>query len=233
MTTNETPTGVDLPTTKGRKVQIADLISELTGIQDRWGNTCVYIRDMSWGAVALNRRADDEKAVPSGEVERLRGEVARLIATRQEWRSRMGLRVTDDVVVENERLRAENAELRRQVEGLEQSRDDMLDAAELYMDKLTAAQAELATLRQQLDSDCEAITEDWLRSVGFETAPNPAYVAINGTDLGIGFRTTTKEWELSNLVDWEEMLTLPTAVAPKTRGDVRRLAAALGIALKE
>jgi chromosome segregation ATPase len=49
-----------------------------------------------------------------------------------------------------ERLRAENAELRRQVEGIEQSRDDMLDAAELYMDKLDAAQAELAELRQQL-----------------------------------------------------------------------------------
>ncbi len=45
----------------GRMIQIADLISELTGIQDRWGNTCVYVRDMSWGAVALNRKADDDK----------------------------------------------------------------------------------------------------------------------------------------------------------------------------
>lgn len=45
----------------GRMIQIADLISELTGIQDLWGNTCVYIRDMSWGAVALNRKADDDK----------------------------------------------------------------------------------------------------------------------------------------------------------------------------
>lgn len=51
----------------GRMIQIADLISELTGIQDRWGNTCVYIRDMSWGAVALNRRADDEQALAASE----------------------------------------------------------------------------------------------------------------------------------------------------------------------
>jgi hypothetical protein len=41
-----------------RMVQIAELIEELEAIQRRWGNTCVYIRDMS---VALNRKVDDDR----------------------------------------------------------------------------------------------------------------------------------------------------------------------------
>lgn len=32
----------------GRMVQIADYIAELQAIMERWGNTCVYIRDASW-----------------------------------------------------------------------------------------------------------------------------------------------------------------------------------------
>jgi hypothetical protein len=44
----------------GRMVQIDDFIKELQATRERFGNTCVYIRDVSWGAVALNRRADDE-----------------------------------------------------------------------------------------------------------------------------------------------------------------------------
>lgn len=46
----------------GRMVQIDDLLKELTETRKQFGNTCVYIRDMSWGAVALNRQADDERA---------------------------------------------------------------------------------------------------------------------------------------------------------------------------
>lgn len=44
-------------------VQIGTLIADLQQIKDRFGNTCVYIRrgGLSWGGVALNRRADDEK----------------------------------------------------------------------------------------------------------------------------------------------------------------------------
>lgn len=45
----------------GSMVQIADFIDELTDIKNRWGNTCVYITGCSWGAVALNEQADDEK----------------------------------------------------------------------------------------------------------------------------------------------------------------------------
>lgn len=44
-------------------VKISDLISRLQSTKDQFGDTCVYIRrgGMAWGAVALNRRADDEK----------------------------------------------------------------------------------------------------------------------------------------------------------------------------
>lgn len=46
-----------------RMIQIEALIKELQGVRDRFGNTCVYIRrgGMGWGAVALNRKSDDEK----------------------------------------------------------------------------------------------------------------------------------------------------------------------------
>lgn len=49
------------PLTYGRRVQIATLIEELTEIKTRFGNTAVYITGLSWGAVALNEQADDEK----------------------------------------------------------------------------------------------------------------------------------------------------------------------------
>lgn len=44
-------------------MQIAELIKRLQNVHDRWGNTCIYIRrgGLSWGALALNRCADDEK----------------------------------------------------------------------------------------------------------------------------------------------------------------------------
>lgn len=46
---------------EGRRTQIARLIDELTEIKRRFGNTAVYISGLSWGAVALNEQADDEK----------------------------------------------------------------------------------------------------------------------------------------------------------------------------
>jgi hypothetical protein len=46
----------------GRMVQIDDFIKELQETRRKFGNTCVYIRDVSWGAVALNREAEDEAA---------------------------------------------------------------------------------------------------------------------------------------------------------------------------
>lgn len=49
--------------TDNRMVQIKTLIADMQSILERYGNTCVYIRrgGLSWGAVALNRRDDDEK----------------------------------------------------------------------------------------------------------------------------------------------------------------------------
>ena len=41
-------------------VKIDDFIAELQSTREKFGNTCVYIRDASWGAVALNRQAEDE-----------------------------------------------------------------------------------------------------------------------------------------------------------------------------
>jgi hypothetical protein len=45
----------------GRMVQIDDLIKELSDTRAQFGNTCVYIRDVSWGAVAMSRKAEDDR----------------------------------------------------------------------------------------------------------------------------------------------------------------------------
>lgn len=62
--TRQTPAAtVSHDDAEDRMVRIEKLIADLQSIKDRFGNTCVYIRrgGLSWGAVALNRRADDEK----------------------------------------------------------------------------------------------------------------------------------------------------------------------------
>lgn len=53
----------DSPHDMSHMVQIDALIGDLASISKRYGNTCVYVRrgGLSWGAVALNRRSDDEK----------------------------------------------------------------------------------------------------------------------------------------------------------------------------
>jgi len=51
----------------GRMIQIDDFIKELQATRAKWGNTCVYIRDVSWGAVALNREVADKAAEQSVE----------------------------------------------------------------------------------------------------------------------------------------------------------------------
>lgn len=57
------PAGGESRSKPGRMVQLDTVLAELHGIFDDFGNTCVYIRDMSWGAVALNRKADDDAAL--------------------------------------------------------------------------------------------------------------------------------------------------------------------------
>lgn len=44
-------------------VPIDTVVADFQKISEKFGNTCVYIRrgGLSWGAVALNRRGDDEK----------------------------------------------------------------------------------------------------------------------------------------------------------------------------
>lgn len=52
---------VERATSKGSMVRIKCYIEKLQKIQSDFGNTCVYVRDASWGAVALNRFDADEK----------------------------------------------------------------------------------------------------------------------------------------------------------------------------
>jgi hypothetical protein len=53
-----------------RMIQIAELITELQTIQQRYGNTCVYIRGLAWGAVALNQESEDKRTDPGGALDR-------------------------------------------------------------------------------------------------------------------------------------------------------------------
>ena len=46
----------------GRMVKIDDFIKELQDTRAKFGNTCVYIRDVSWGGLALNRELEDRKS---------------------------------------------------------------------------------------------------------------------------------------------------------------------------
>lgn len=48
---------------ENRMDRIDNLIARMQRTRERFGNTCVYIRrgGLSWGAVALNREADDKK----------------------------------------------------------------------------------------------------------------------------------------------------------------------------
>ena len=46
----------------GEMVHIDDLVEWLTKVRERFGNSCVYARDVCWGAVALNRRHADTPA---------------------------------------------------------------------------------------------------------------------------------------------------------------------------
>jgi hypothetical protein len=79
-----------------RMVKIDDMIAHLQQISERFGNTCVYVRrgGMSWGAVALNRRDDDEKhgvfdlqAQHDRDMEQRLGQVDRLMKDRDHWQT--------------------------------------------------------------------------------------------------------------------------------------------------
>lgn len=55
-----------LPGAMGDMMKIADLIEWAKKIHDQFGNTCIYAVDLSWGAVALNREADDRQRLSPG-----------------------------------------------------------------------------------------------------------------------------------------------------------------------
>lgn len=83
---------------ESRMETISALIARLQSTLDRWGDTCVYIRrgGLSWGAVALNRRSDDEKngvfdlqaQHDRDMLERLE-QIERLKKDRDEWRQKV------------------------------------------------------------------------------------------------------------------------------------------------
>lgn len=81
-----------------RMVKVEKLIAELQSIKDRFGNTCVYIRrgGLSWGAVALNRRDDDQKhgvfdlqAQHDRDMLARLEQIERLKKDRDEWRQKV------------------------------------------------------------------------------------------------------------------------------------------------
>lgn len=97
------------PSGENRMVQIAKLIVEMQDIEKRWGNTCIYIRrgGLSWGAVALNYKSDDEKngvfdlqASHDRDMIQRTEQVERLITERNEWMTRASNRdaLLDEVV---------------------------------------------------------------------------------------------------------------------------------------
>ncbi len=99
-------------------IHIESLIIDLQKTLDRFGNTCVYIRrgGLSWGAVALNRRSDDEEhgvfdlqAQHDRDMTQRVGQVERLIASKnsemeKRWKCEEALAEKDAAI---KKLRAE------------------------------------------------------------------------------------------------------------------------------
>jgi len=95
--------------------------------------------------------------------EQLRAELIRGNEPRQEWRSRMGLKVTDDVVVENEELRKRIVELEpfmpvkwALVEG-KPSYDDLADEHAKAVQLVGEQQKRIAELEATLASEQRAL----------------------------------------------------------------------------
>jgi uncharacterized small protein (DUF1192 family) len=102
-----------------RMVKIEKLIADMQAVRDQFGNTCVYIRrgGLSWGAVALNRRADDERhgvfdlqAQHDRDMEARVGQVERLIEDRNEQRQR-AIEAEDRATTAQARIERLEAEL--------------------------------------------------------------------------------------------------------------------------
>jgi hypothetical protein len=84
--------------------------------------------------------------------------------------------------------------------------------------------------------DGEAITEEWLRSVGFEEYIEPAYglvyLSIKHPQAGIGIIAVHWPTTAEAKVYWSaNAFSMPTNAYPNTRCDARRLGQALGVPL--
>jgi RecJ-like exonuclease len=132
-------TAVEPVADEDRMLKISKVIAELLEIKQRFGDTCVYIRrgGMSWGAVALNREADDKKhGVFDLQAQHDRDMLAR--------------------VEQNQRLIDDNRELRGRVHNAEAAltaQAAALVAAERERDEA------LAEATKWWLSDCRSLTE--------------------------------------------------------------------------
>jgi hypothetical protein len=119
--------------------------------------------------------------------------------------------------------------LRRNAEGEHLTdiyRDFKLPVEQYMKDKLETSKAYLT---EHPADDGEAITEDWLRSVGFEFSYLNKHLWIKSGKTGhlrhtsMAMNVNSQLWFLNGL----------GCANCETRGDVRRLALALGIELQE
>jgi hypothetical protein len=77
----------------------------------------------------------------------------------------------------------------------------------------------------------EPVTAGWMKAVGFtECHDSPDWLVITSPDRGLTATTGERGWLLNDTDSAEDVVYVP---APKTRGAVRRLCAALSIPLKE
>lgn len=111
--------------------------------------------------------------------------------------------------------------------------DECIIAIRNIMEERDQLRSELAEAKAKRENDAEAITEDWLRSMGFE-------ISIVGKEGPVGF-VYRKVWQAEIgdpcfTIDEDGDVYLPFNDLPKpvkTRGDVRQICEALGIELKE
>lgn len=111
-----------------------------------------------------------------------------------------------------------------------------LDQMQLLMDTEIMAQAYLA---EHPTDEHEPLTREWLLSVGFVVAPNPAWLRIVNGDLILSYSESANKvdpkwtWVLTHEQPGDPYDSNVPIPSPKTHGELRRLVTALGFALKE
>lgn len=104
---------------------------------------------------------------------------------------------------------------------------------------LAREQCLAAYLAEHPVSDSEPVTPEWLRSVGFENGGAMSGLVLTHEQDGLVTKITLHHrfgWKLSSGTTQENLTsssTIQLHAPPKTRGDVRLLAKALGVDLKE